>query len=53
MPLYEYECEKCNQVTEVLQKMSDKPLKDCPVCKAKKSLKKLLSAGSFRFRMYR
>jgi putative FmdB family regulatory protein len=45
MPFYEYQCDNCNHQFETLQKMSDKPLKDCPKC-GKSSLKKLVSAPS-------
>ena len=31
MPIYEYECGVCGRV-EVIQKVSDKPLKECPDC---------------------
>ena len=26
MPIYEYQCEKCKDVVEVLQKVNDEPL---------------------------
>ncbi|MCP5109674.1 MAG: zinc ribbon domain-containing protein, partial [bacterium] len=32
MPLYEYRCESCDQVIEVLQKFSDDPLSTCASC---------------------
>ncbi|HSA97407.1 MAG TPA: FmdB family zinc ribbon protein [Acidobacteriota bacterium] len=32
MPLYEYQCTKCREVCEVLQKVKDKPLEKCPKC---------------------
>lgn len=32
MPLYEYQCSKCREVCEVLQKVKDKPLEKCPKC---------------------
>ena len=47
MPIYEYECSACGGRHEVLQKMSDEPLKECPRCHAQ-ALKKLLSAAGFR-----
>jgi len=47
MPIYEYICANCGHDMEVIQKMSDDPLKKCPECK-KKKLKKQISAGSFR-----
>lgn len=47
MPIYEYQCERCEHVTEAIQSVSDAPLVDCPACEAP-ALKKLLSAPSFR-----
>lgn len=32
MPTYEYECSKCAATHEVVQKMSDPTLTECPVC---------------------
>jgi len=49
MPIYEYQCEKCEHVLEALQKISEDPLKFCPECGAP-SLKKLLSAPRFRLK---
>jgi putative FmdB family regulatory protein len=47
MPIYEYQCQKCHHHLEALQKMSDKPLRECPEC-GKHTLKRLLSAPLFR-----
>jgi putative FmdB family regulatory protein len=47
MPFYEYECSNCKFYVEVLQKISDEPLKKCPSCK-KQAMKKLVSAPAFR-----
>ncbi len=49
MPFYEYECPKCGFKDEVLQKISEKPLKKCPSC-GKSGLKKLMSAPVFRLK---
>jgi putative FmdB family regulatory protein len=32
MPLYEYRCDACQHVFEVIQKFSDAPIAVCPVC---------------------
>src|SRR5437764_3584034 len=48
MPIYEYECEKCGKTIEVLQKMSDKPLKKHENCGG--ALTKLISASGFQFK---
>ena len=47
MPIYEYECQKCGHTLEALQKLSDKPLRECPEC-GKHQLKRLVSAPMFR-----
>jgi putative FmdB family regulatory protein len=47
MPIYEYQCDKCGHHLEALQKLSDKPLRECPEC-GKHSLKRLMSAPLFR-----
>src|SRR3954468_12268780 len=49
MPFYEYECPHCGYHDEVLQNISDTPLKKCPSC-GKKGLKKLMSAPVFRLK---
>jgi putative FmdB family regulatory protein len=47
MPFYEYQCQACGAQVEVLQKISDAPLKKCPEC-GRSRLTKLISAPSFR-----
>src|SRR5580693_6930833 len=49
MPFYEYECANCKFYKEVMQKVSDAPLKKCPSC-GKNTLKKLVSAPVFRLK---
>ncbi len=49
MPIYEYQCTKCDHKLEALQKMSEKPLLVCPSC-GKRGLSKLVSAASFRLK---
>jgi len=46
MPIYEYECKKCNHYFERLTFKGDKEHIHCPQCGTNK-VKKLLSAGSF------
>lgn len=46
MPLYEYRCEKCGQVLEVIQKSADSPAPKCLNCKKAKMTKEQ-SAPSF------
>ena len=49
MPIYEYRCEHCGHELEVLQKIADAPLIDCPAC-GTAALKKKLSAPAFRLK---
>ena len=48
MPLYEYRCESCRQLTEILQKFSDAPLTICEKCGG--SLERLISAPGLHFK---
>jgi len=45
MPIYAYKCDACGHAKDVLQKMSDAPLTDCPVCGAPKFNKQLTAPG--------
>jgi len=45
MPIYEYECQKCRRIHEVIQRMHDPPLAKCPECGSEK-LEKLISAAA-------
>lgn len=47
MPIYEFQCQSCGDEVEVLQKISDAPLKDCVAC-GESSMKKKVSAAAFR-----
>ncbi len=47
MPIYEYVCKACGAESEIMQKLSDPPAKECPVCH-KKKLQKNISAAGFR-----
>jgi putative FmdB family regulatory protein len=48
MPVYEYECQKCKQVTEAMQKFSDSPLTECPHCDGR--LRKMISQSAFHLK---
>ena len=45
MPIYAYKCESCGFAKDVLQKMSDAPLTDCPGCGVAAFKKQLTAAG--------
>jgi putative FmdB family regulatory protein len=48
MPLYEYKCNSCNKMFDVLQKMNEEPLKTCLYCNG--HVEKLISSSSFQFK---
>lgn len=45
MPIYAYKCESCGHAKDVLQKISDAPLTQCPACGAATFNKQLTAAG--------
>ena len=49
MPIYGYTCDSCKHSFDVLQKMSDPRLVDCPEC-GEASLRKQMSAPKFRLK---
>jgi len=49
MPIYEYVCKACGFEKDVLQKMSEVPLAECPSCQ-KPEFSKLISAPGFRLK---
>lgn len=50
MPIYAYRCDACGHGRDVLQKMSDAPLTDCPSCGAAGAFKKQLTAAGFQLK---
>lgn len=49
MPIYAYRCEECGFAKDVLQKISDPQLTDCPSC-GKSTFKKQLTAAGFQLK---
>lgn len=49
MPIYAYRCTSCGFEQDVLQKISDAPLTDCPQCHTA-SLQKKLTAPGFQLK---
>jgi putative FmdB family regulatory protein len=45
MPIYAYKCESCGHAKDVLQKISDAPLTECPACGQSTFSKQLTAAG--------
>lgn len=48
MPLYEYQCDACEERFERIQKFSDPPVDVCPSCGG--TVKKLLSSPAIQFK---
>jgi putative FmdB family regulatory protein len=49
MPIYAYKCDACGHAKDVLQKISDPVLTDCPACGAA-SFKKQVTAAGFQLK---
>lgn len=49
MPIYEYQCNACGYLFDVMQKMSDAPETICPEC-SKDSVVRLVSAAGFQLK---
>ena len=49
MPIYAYRCESCGFGKDVLQKMSDAPLTQCPAC-GKDAFRKQVTAAGFQLK---
>ena len=45
MPIYAYRCSACGHAKDVLQKLSDAPLSQCPACGAETFSKQVTAAG--------
>lgn len=45
MPIYVYQCENCGLEKELLQKMSDPPLRHCASCEQDTMVKQVTAAG--------
>ena len=48
MPIYEYQCEDCERQIEVMQRVDEPPLAECPHCGG--PVRKLISAPAFQFK---
>jgi putative FmdB family regulatory protein len=48
MPLYEYQCESCDERFERIQRFSDPPVAECPACGG--PVRKLLSSPAIQFK---
>jgi putative FmdB family regulatory protein len=49
MPIYAYKCESCGAAKDVLQKISDPALTDCPAC-GQPTFRKQLTAAGFQLK---
>lgn len=49
MPIYAYKCESCGAAKDVLQKISDPTLSDCPAC-GQPTFRKQVTAAGFQLK---
>ena len=49
MPIYEYKCEDCDKVFEVIQKISEKKLTKCK-CSKNGTVHRMVSSSGFRLK---
>ena len=49
MPIYEYECDNCHHQFDLMQKINEKPEKQCPKC-LMNTAKRLVSAAGFQLK---
>jgi putative FmdB family regulatory protein len=49
MPIYAYKCDSCGHAKDVLQKISDAALTECPAC-GKQTFSKQLTAAGFQLK---
>lgn len=45
MPTYDYECDSCGTIIEIVQSFQDSPQKKCPEC-GKLKMRRLISGGA-------
>jgi len=50
MPTYEYRCTACGHEFERFQRMSDPPVRTCPVCKRRKAERRISRGGGLLFK---
>jgi putative FmdB family regulatory protein len=50
MPIYQYRCRACGELTEVWAKMSDPPPAACEHCEAADSMEKMVSRTAFHLK---
>ncbi len=46
MPTYDYVCQKCGYEFEQFQSMTEEPIKDCPECKSRGAVKRMIGMGA-------
>lgn len=48
LPIYEYKCNECGQIFDVLQKLNSERVKECIHCGG--NVEKIISSSSFQFK---
>ena len=50
MPIYEYVCKSCGHEFEEIQRFSDAPLEQCPMCHEQSSVQRKVSKSAFHLK---
>jgi putative FmdB family regulatory protein len=50
MPTYDYRCNECGHTCEIFQAITDKPKRQCPVCKRRKMVRLIGSGAGIIFK---
>lgn len=50
MPIYEYSCSHCHELSEVLQKLNEKAPELCPSCQKSGGMEKVVSHSAFHLK---
>ena len=50
MPIYEYVCKSCGHEFEEMQRFSDAPLEQCPMCHEQSSVQRKVSKSAFHLK---
>jgi putative FmdB family regulatory protein len=50
MPIYDFKCSACGHRAEVMRKIADPSVADCPTCGAHDTFSKMLSAAGFQLK---
>lgn len=50
MPIYEYECKSCHHHFDLIQKISDEPIRQCPKCFEETAIRLVSAPAGFQLK---